>query len=362
MTGNSKKSVAWFQGQHTDLWLMGFVFLLLLVLPAIFTKVDGVISWRNVFKIWQDRALLVPLFILNHWVLVPRLILKKQYTIYVSLIAVMIFGLTLFYYFHDEYRSMSRQERNREPFQYESDNLASRKPPTPVPPYADLLMFSLLIVAVDTGLSLSKNWHRNEEDKIRLEQENTRIQLNSLRNQVSPHFFMNTLNNIYALIDADTERSKTAIMKLSKLMRYLLYENKDGKVKLSKEFEFIRSYTDLMALRFSEGVTIQLDLPVDYTDHEIPPMLFLAYIENAFKYGASYRQQSLIRIAFDIADDKLIFTCVNSIASQGQTSGSGGLGLENNRQRLDLLYHKNYTLNINRMETLFTVELQIPLT
>lgn len=347
--------------KHIDLWLMCFIFLLLLVLPVIFTRVEGTISWRNVFKIWQDRMLLIPIFLINHWVLVPRFILKKQYYIYGGVVFSVILASTLFYYFHDEGRAPGRPVRTDRWYSPSGEEKPLSRLPTPVPPYADLLLFSLLIVAVDTGLSLSKNWHQNEEDRMRLEKENARIHLAGLRNQVSPHFFMNTLNNIYALIDADAQKSKQAMMKLSKMMRYLLYENQGGKVKLSREFEFIRSYVDLMTLRFSDEITIHLELPEIFEDVEIPPMLFISYIENAFKHGTSYQHASYIRIGIEILQDKLIFTCINSINRNREIRDPGGLGLENSRQRLDLLFRERYSLDVHASEKIFTVELNIPL-
>ncbi len=366
---------------NIDILLMSFIFLLLFMLPVLFTKVDGGISWTNVFKIWQDRVLLIPIFIINHWVLVPRLMLKKRYKLYTGLAALIIMLSTLAYYFHDIpqkarprratdriERRMAEEginpprpdERNEPPRQLEQREPSSKKP-SPVPPYADLLMFSLLIVAVDTGLSLTKNWHRNEEDKIRLEKENTKVQLAMLRNQVSPHFFMNTLNNIYALIDTDTQKSKQAVMKLSKLMRYMLYENSNGKVTLSKEFEFIKSYVDLMIIRFDNDINVNLDIPEKYTDVEIPVMLFISYIENAFKYGASYQQKSFIHVIFEVTSDTLSFTCLNSITGKRETKSQGGLGLQNSKQRLELLFNDRYKLSVRETEKIFTVELNIPL-
>ena len=375
---------------NIDILLMSFIFLLLFMLPVLFTKVDGGISWTNVFKIWQDRALLIPIFLINHWILFPRLVLKKRYKSYAGLVALMIVTCTIAYYFHDmpdNTRPRRAAERMKPPRQDErikpprrdegierlrqdkridyqvQDELrsAATKKPSPVPPYADLLMFSLLIVAVDTGLSLTKNWHRNEEDKIRLEKENTKVQLAMLRNQVSPHFFMNTLNNIYALIDTDTQKSKQAVMKLSKLMRYMLYENSNGKVTLSKEFEFIKSYVDLMIIRFDNDINVILDIPEKYDDVEIPVMLFISYIENAFKYGASYQHKSFIHVIFEVTSDTLFFTCLNSITGKKEIKRQGGLGLQNSKQRLELLFNDRYKLSVRETEKIFTVELNIPL-
>jgi LytS/YehU family sensor histidine kinase len=275
----------------------------------------------------------------------------------------MILACALGYYFHDEaFNTRPRRGFNGAgPRPVVENRKPEGKTPTPVPPYADLLMFSLLIVTVDTGLLLTKDWHHNEEDRIRLEQENTQFQLSMLRSQLSPHFFMNTLNNIYGLIDADTKKSKQAVMKLSKLMRYMLYENINGKVSLEKEFEFIRSYVDLMSIRFAEEIDINLDMPENFQETEIPAMLFISYIENAFKHGASYQQKSFIYVMFEIIPGALIFSCINSLVAKKEEPSKGGLGLENNKKRLDLLYQDKYLLSVRETEKMFRVELKIPL-
>ena len=173
------------------------------------------------------------------------------------------------------------------------------------------------------------------------------MQLDILRNQISPHFFMNTLNNIFALIDLNSQTAKEAVMKLSKLMRYMLYENGSGKVKLSTEFELIQSYIDLMKLRFTDEMSIHLIIPEKYVDKDIPPMLFISYIENAFKYGASYQPESFIDIVFEVTDNKLIFTCINTKLSGNNTIAEGGLGLKNSENRLNLIFGTNYSLVVN---------------
>ncbi len=141
-------------------------------------------------------------------------------------------------------------------------------------------------------------WSKLEQEKTLLEKENVQNQLAFLRNQVSPHFFMNTLNNIHALIDVDTEEAKEAIIKLSKLMRHLLYDSQAELVPLAKEMEFIQSYINLMKLRFSEKVKINLSIPDQLPDKSIPPFLFTSFVENAFKHGISYQNSSFIDIVF----------------------------------------------------------------
>jgi hypothetical protein len=351
---------------NIDLIVIGFIFLILLVLPLIFTRENGRLAWSSILKIWQDKVLLIPLFAINHWLLVPKLVLKKQYAFYLITVLTLITLVTAGYYFHDE-------KLRKEPPPVQSDRAQTKdrrerparnspvQRPQPVPPYADLLLFSLLIVAVDTGLSFTKHWHLVEEDKVRLEKENIEAQLGILRHQISPHFFMNTLNNIYSLIESDKERSRQAVMRLSKLMRYLLYENQNGKVPLSKEFEFIKSYVDLMKLRFVDEVEISLKIPEVYNDIEIPVLLFISYLENAFKFGTSYENKSFIETSFIVDDDYIHFSCINSRNVFSDASHNGGIGLKNSRQRLDLLFGDRYHLNVQETEGIFSVELKIPI-
>jgi CRISPR/Cas system CSM-associated protein Csm2 small subunit len=337
--------------RYVDFFIIGFIFLVLFILPVLFTRINGEIAWKYVFKIWKDQILLIPLFAINHCLLIPKLLLRKKYLTYLTSVIGFIALFSASYYYQDEVLNKKPKRK--------ADIESLR--PDPVPPYANLLMYSLLIVGVDSGLSFSKRWHENEENRNRLETENAEMQLNVLRNQLNPHFFMNTLNNIYALVDCNSQAAKEAVMKLSKLMRYMLYETEARKVKISKEFEFIRSYIDLMKLRFTNEMAVHLIIPENYEDHEIPPMLFISYIENAFKYGASYENESFISIIFEINDNKLLFNCSNTNHVASNNSQLGGLGLKNNENRLKLLFGRNFALATKASEKMFYVSLVIPL-
>jgi len=339
------------QNNNAELFIMGFVLMILFVMPVIFTRVNGQISWPHVFKIWLDQSLLLPLFAINHWLLVPFLMLKKKPVTYFLVVLSLIFTFSFGYKLTESTLFDLKSNNEQRP----SDK------PAPIPPYAQLLMYSLLIAGVDTGLLFSKKWYENEENKYLLETKNAEMQLEMLRNQVSPHFFMNTLNNIYALIDCDTPKAKEAVMKLSKLMRYMLYENEHKKVKISKEFEFIKSYIDLMKLRYAENVSILLHLPEEMNEVEIPPMLFICYIENAFKHGVSYQQESFITIQFEQLEDRLHFMATNSKQPDLVKQPAGGLGLINNENRLKLLYADTYLLSITSTDRIYNVSLEIPL-
>ena len=331
--------------------IMGFIFFVLFLFPVLFTRIGGQISWHHVTKIWIDQLLLIPLFALNHWLFVPKLLLKKRYYSYLLSALGLIAIFTLAYYYYDIIL-------NVHPISNQAIDL---KRPSPIPPYARLLIYSVLIVGVDTGLLFSKKWHEIETERYLLEKKNAEMELDILRNQLSPHFFMNTLNNIYALIDFDSAKAKQAVMKLSKLMRYMLYENENGKVRLSKEFEFINSYIDLMKLRYADEMTIDFKIPEKYDDIFIPPLLFISFIENAFKHGASYENESYIRINFNVLDTILLFSCENSKQLPSDSLEKGGLGVPNSLNRIKLLYGDQYLLAINSNDKSYTVELKIPL-
>jgi hypothetical protein len=337
--------------KYSEYLIIGFIFLILFGLPVLFTRVNGDISWTHVFKIWEDQSLLIPIFALNHWVFAPRLLLRQKYISYIFSVLLLVSTCTISYYYFEQF-----VYKNPTP-----NPPAQTGRPTPIPPYALLLMDALLIVGVDTGLLFLKKWNENEKKRTLLEKKNAEMQLDILRNQISPHFFMNTLNNIYALIDFDTPKAKEAVMKLSKLMRYMLYENGNGKVKISKEFEFIKSYIDLMKLRFADEMTIHLTTPEIFVDDEISPMLFISYIENAFKYGASYQHESFINIVFEVNQNRLRFACDNSKHKENTKSPEGGLGMINNENRLKLIYGTNYSLEVNSTDTTFHVSLEIPI-
>ena len=222
-------------------------------------------------------------------------------------------------------------------------------------------MVSILIIGFDTGLVLSVKWAQSEQNRIRMEKESVENQLAFLRNQVSPHFFMNTLNNIHSLIDFDTTEAKDSVIRLSRLMRHLLYDSEADKIPLQKELEFVQNYVDLMKLRFSNKVNIQLEIPGHIPDKTIPPLLFTSFLENAFKHGIHIQGASFVSIAFAFVDEQLVFAMKNSNPHLQKEEEQTGIGIENSRKRLDLLYGNQYSLEINDGKEEFLLTLTLPL-
>ena len=359
--------------QVSEFVIISFVWILLIATP-IFIRDNNTFELEDLLRPMITLLPLFIIFIINRFILVPKLLLKKNNISYLISVGILIGIITLGFFFISTAKSQNRSEHQIEnnwrtpPPPMEGRNIGRpdpRKPlPSkrkPMPAYANLLIFSFLMVGFDTGLITSFRLTKSERKRAELEKENAESQLAYLRNQVSPHFFMNTLNNIHSLIDIDTEEAKESIIRLSKLMRHLLYESENDKIPIQKEIDFFKNYVELMKLRYSDKVKINLILPAQLPDKSIPPLLFTSYIENAFKHGITYQQTSYIDIKFDYTEDKLNFEIKNSNFKSIADTDTHGIGIENSRKRLDLIFGSNYELKIDDSDNNYIVKLSIPI-
>jgi two-component system, LytTR family, sensor kinase len=222
---------------------------------------------------------------------------------------------------------------------------------------------SLFMVFLSLGLRVLERQSKIEKMHEEMEKEKLSAELAMLKNQISPHFFFNTLNNIYSLIDRNTEDTKNALIRFSRLMRYILYESKQDKAKLSREIEFMNNYIDLMKLRVNENTSLSIHFPSGCNDLEIPPFLFITLIENAFKHGVGFHEVSFIRIDLGCDGNNIQFRCINSFDENAnrKMKEHSGIGLENIRKRLDLLYPGRHEFRILKSGSTFDVQLNIQL-
>ena len=239
-----------------------------------------------------------------------------------------------------------------------------RQGPYPLPGYLfGRFSLALLVVGFNVAIKLLFKSMRDEEALKELEHQHLQSELQYLKYQINPHFFMNTLNNIHALVDIDPERAKTTIVELSKMMRYILYEGSNRLIPLPREVQFLNNYVQLMRLRYTDKVSIRLSAPNNLPDKMIPPLLLIMFVENAFKHGISYLTESFVYITIDVKNNRLKFVCRNSKQQlMVKEEKEGGMGLVNVRCRLDLLFHDKYTLNIEDRESEYEVSLDLPLT
>ena len=229
----------------------------------------------------------------------------------------------------------------------------------PMDPNVMRAFFAVFMLAANLGVKLFFH-EQNERERVRqLEKDNLTYQLEYLRYQINPHFFMNTLNNIHALVDIDPERAKVCIVELSKLMRHILYESDKPTIPIAQELDYLDNYLSLMRIRYPEDSRIEFVRPDATGDSEVPPLVFASFVENAFKHGPGSTKGAFVR--FSVAEDggKVIFKCANS-RQASQDGASGGIGLQNIRKRLNLLYGDEYTLHIEDSPELYDILLVIP--
>jgi sensor histidine kinase YesM len=222
---------------------------------------------------------------------------------------------------------------------------------------------SVMLIAAIFGsfFKVLLNWLNAMNQKEILEKEKAVSELALLKSKVNPHFLFNTLNNIDALIFFDPEKASRSLLKLSEIMRYMSYETVTEFVSLSKELGYVCNIVELYSLRISDPGLIRLDIPEHYPDLDIAPMLFIPFIENAFKYASFKGGHPGFGISFRVEGKKVYFTSENHYNESPSSSVSkyGGTGIANVRQRLEHIYRGRYSLDIKAGDGLFRVELMI---
>ncbi len=222
------------------------------------------------------------------------------------------------------------------------------------------IIIALMMLGVNLGAKYHTNYSLEKKRLEELEKENLRYRLEYLRYQINPHFFMNTLNNIHALVDVSPEKAKDSIVELSRLMRHVLYDSNGPTVALSKEIDFLRHYLYLMRLRYTDSVRIEYSFPEDDGGAQVPPLLMATIAENAFKHGVSYKSDSYIRLSVALEPGKMIFRCANSLSAGQDERTVGGIGLDNIQKRLSLLYGEDFVLHIDKSAVGYEVLMVLP--
>lgn len=200
-----------------------------------------------------------------------------------------------------------------------------------------------------------------EREREHMVKSRLQLELNLLKYQLNPHFLMNTLNNIHALIEDDKESAQDALRLLSKFLRYMYYDNSHERVPLSKDIDALRSYFELMRLRFLDTVDIQFIVPNELPDVRVAPNLFVNLAENAMKHGVSVDNPSFVHFSLDVDGQYVCCRVRNSNFPHSHVADSTGFGLENLKKRLNLLYQNNYVYKTEETDNEYFVELKIPI-
>ena len=336
--------------------------------------------WHILFEVWKQLGIFFVAFLLHNGLLAPLIVYRQRRWLYLSSISVL---LALFVAVQcaekppvDQHRGPRHEQmaehhapphdrdgafRPERPPHFDKHRKPKGGPPALIGQH-DLVatIIFVLMLGMNIGVKLYFKQREDQSHLADLERQNLSQQLEFLKYQINPHFMMNTLNNIHALVDIDPEEAKETIVELSKIMRFVLYEGSKQLVPLSRELVFLENYIRLMWKRVSDQVQISVDLPSKVSEHEVPPLLLITFVENAFKHGVSYQQASFIEISVKLSDEWLSFTCRNSKVPQSQKQ-AGGVGLQNARQRLELIYGTRYSLDIKDEAESYNVSLKIPL-
>ena len=310
--------------QIKDVWLfVAQVLLLSLVLlsPGLISYVtsnDATVVWDSlkISAYWLAPAVIV--YLINFYLCVPFLWFRHRFWLFGLVNAMLIMACNS----HLIYNNI-----NSLPDVYRAG-------------YSSLLIISLLVNLMAIGIALSIRYVMRQSEK---KQKKVEAELAWLKNQINPHFLFNTLNNISSLAQIDGDETQEAIMQLSDLLRYAMYETNKPKVPLEGEVEFMRNYIELMKLRCNEMTEIRSEFIVHNSKIEIAPLLFISLIENAFKHGMNSNAPATIDISMVQTDSTLVFTCDNTNNPKPSKDRSGsGIGLENTRRRLNLIYPNHY--------------------
>lgn len=326
----------------------------ILVLPYFFADTRSLFQWRLFVHSLPNTLGLLLVFYLNYFVLIDRFLFKgktKEFILYnllliIAVAALIHYGYEAYRFFYPDTRPRRVRRRTPSPWLFIIRNATS------------FLLISALSVALKTGNRL----HKAENERKELEKAKSEAELQNLKNQINPHFLLNTLNNIYALVEFNPPKAQTAIMELSKLLRHLLYDNSQTYVSLLQEVNFIYNYIELMRLRFSDNVKVDTQIDVSETSTTmISPLIFISLIENAFKHGVSADKKSFVDISVrEIPNQKVEFVSKNSYFPKSTSDKSGsGIGLSLVKKRLDLLYPDKYVWNTEIKDEVYSTRLII---
>ena len=289
---------------------------------------------------------------LHLYVLVPKLLNKRHFVSYILLTALLIFS-----YSHWNYALMQALPKEHMPAIILRFLERLR-------PNFDLLE-GLIVVVLTYSLKYTLIAFITQNELLRLQKEKLSLELNALKAQIHPHFLFNTLNNLYSLTLKNSNKASEVVLKLSDIMRYVLYQSNEDKVYLSKEIEFIRNYIELQRIRYNDRYEINFIVNGDPNKLKVAPLLFIDFIENAFKHGLEKRfNDGFVRVKFDIRDDSIIF---NSTNSKGQEVASDvlresqGIGLNNVKRRLDLIYPGKFELDFKEVADVYEINLKLQL-
>ena len=330
---------------HLLFWILYYLFYASVVAFGIYKIKDPVFYFQLAFLFSFD----ITIAYFNLYFLMPRFLYEKKYISYglLLLLALILSALgnmmlkQLYTHLGSQYYSFTSA--------FNFANISSA------------IIERFYLIGLTAGLKLSKDWITNMQRMREREKQYLETELNFLKSQIQPHFFFNTLNNLYSLTLKKSDQAPEVVLKLSELMSYMLYESNTDFVPLNKEIAYLQNYMDLEQLRFGKRMEVVFDIDENTDDIKIPPMILILFVENSFKHGAKNNLNKII-IRADIKTENgfLFFNIDNPSKKDIPATASAGIGLKNVKRRLDLLYGDKYQLGMTEKEGRFIVTLKIP--
>lgn len=319
----------------------------------LFPLTTAILELGNIPEKMLYRLLSTPvLFYANFSFLIPKLLLRKKIILYliVSIVFLIIFNLIAF------------QFAGGLPFE-RIEHLVEENQVKFVKSFKFAIPFALTLSIFLLGgiFKIVLTYFEKERDSKLLENQQKEIQLQFLRTQLNPHFLFNSLNSIYSLVRSKSNEAPEAVITLSELMRYMLYEVEEEKVPLEKELDYIKNYISLQKLRLKDSQNVRSNIKGETKGLYIPPLLLISFIENAFKYGTDFKGNTEIDIAINITENTLNFNIKNIIGLHQSKSKDSGIGLANIKNQLNNLYGNNYKLHMGPLDNYFIVDLTLKL-
>lgn len=309
------------------------------------------------------------LFYLNYFYLVPALLLQKKYWLYFAFVITIIalFMVIRINYFIPEFRHLRPQNMMQgkgfptNPHFFPRERHFKMEMKQPLFFKIGPSFFYILIITISAVIRTLSEFYNNQQNKLIAETHRTNTELIYLRKQTNPHFLFNSLNSIYSLAHKKSDLVPDAIVTLSELMRYMLYETDNKTVALEKEINYIQNYIELQKLRLNDIEDIVINVHGDTRNKFIEPLLLISFVENAFKYGTDYKGAAHVKIKIFIMDNSLDFWIENTIENYVKDPENSGIGLVNIQNRLDLLYPHAHELSITQDNQYYRVHLNLKL-
>ncbi len=327
---------------HTTFWALGFLFLLS------FESFEFSFFFHATNSLLK-LAIFGGLIYYNYYYLIANYLTKERFLTYCGLLILSVIIITPLGNILQFFKYAAYPEYQH----YIKEN------------HHSFFIINFCVVGASTIAKIISDWAKHQRERSELQTQTMQSELRFLKSQINPHFLFNTLNNLYALTLKKSDKAPEIVIKLSEMMRYMLYECNEKQVPLAKEVNYIRNYLDLEALRQGKDVAINFEVKGQVTDQQIAPLMFIPFLENSFKHGLNHHiSKGFVNIRLDVEQKKVRLFIENSKPDSipmPEHPRSGGIGLVNVRRRLNILYPEQYDLKIINQPNTYAVDLKLEL-